>query len=158
MRTGRHLVIGVAGAGVLLVALYLILGGGRYTPVAIANPCDPRPWRDPGGVQALVEQVALSALDGAACDLGMSREELALAIGDDGELAALARSKGIDDARLEAILRSGLRRAVVDAQRAEVLTPLAALVIGQAIDQMDVARLLEIYRSGDLDWVRMLLG
>ena len=54
-----------------------------------AAPTSPRPcairapsaaWRDPGGLQAVAEQIALSALDGAACHFGVSRETLTLAL------------------------------------------------------------------------------
>ena len=49
-----------------------------------------REWRKPGDLQAVLEQVALSALDGAACELGTSREELVLALRDEKSLDAFA--------------------------------------------------------------------
>ncbi|HRC07422.1 MAG TPA: hypothetical protein PLV41_04335 [Miltoncostaeales bacterium] len=150
---GRRLVIGVACAGIALVGLYVALGGGRFEPVRAADPCVSRQWRTPAGVQAVVEQLILSGLDGAACELNMSRESLALTLADEGEFRALSERKGIDDARLTEIFRVALRRAVIEGQRAGALTPLTVLVAGQAIDRLDLNRVLELYRSGQLDWV-----
>ena len=153
MGAGRRLVVVVAAVGCALVAFYAVLGGGRFTPARAADPCAPRQWRSPDGVQAVLEQVILSGLDGAACELDMSRESLALTLADDGELSALAARKGIDDARLEEIFRIGLRRAVVDGQRAGAITPLTAVVAAQAINELDIATVLRVYRSGNLDWL-----
>lgn len=153
MDAGRRLVVVVTGVAVVLVGVYLALGGGRFESVRSADPCAARTWRSPDGVQAVVEQLILSGLDGAACELQMSRESLALTLADEGQFRSLAARKGIDDARLTEIFRAGLRRAVIDGQRAGALTPLTALVAGQAIDKLDLNRVLELYRSGQLDWV-----
>lgn len=150
---GRRLVLVVTAIAVVLVGVYLALGGGRFTSVRAADPCVAREWRPTEGVQAVVEQLILSGLDGAACELNMSRESLALTLADDGQLQALAARNGIDDARLTEIFRVGLRRAVIDGQRAGALTPLTAVVAGQAIDRLNLKRVLELYRSGQLDWI-----
>lgn len=152
------MVASVAAAGLVLVGGYAALGGGRYSPVRPADPCAQRQWRDPEGARAVIEQVALSALDGAACDLGVSRERLALALADDDELAAFARERAVDDARLQQVLRSGLQRAITDGLRAGAISPVAALIIGEGIDRIPYDRLISAYRSGDLDWIGALLG
>lgn len=154
---GRKMGIAVAVAGVLLIGLYVALGGGRYTPLATQNPCEPRAWRDPSGAQGIVEQIALSSLDGAACELGVSREELALALADDGELASFGREHDVDQQRLETVMRSGLQRAVRDGQRAGALTPLTAVLASQGIDRIPLDRLIEAYRTGQLDFLGALL-
>ena len=58
-RPGPLLVAAVAALGILLVGVYVALGGGRYDPLAVADPCQPREWRDPEGTQAVAEQIAL---------------------------------------------------------------------------------------------------
>jgi hypothetical protein len=68
----------VAAAG--LAVLYLALGGSDYAPSSVQDPCQPRPWREPDGVDEAVEQFTLSGLDGAACELHVSRETLAVAL------------------------------------------------------------------------------
>jgi hypothetical protein len=68
-----------AAAVLILVGAYLALGGASYAPAKVADPCAPRDWRNPQGLQAVAEQIVLSALDGAACELHVSREEIVLA-------------------------------------------------------------------------------
>ncbi|MEX2613552.1 MAG: hypothetical protein WD380_08230, partial [Gaiellaceae bacterium] len=78
------------GAVAAVLVPYLALGGASYEPTPVADPCVVRDWRDPRGVQTVLEQVALSALDGAACELGVSREDLVLAVRDEASLDAFA--------------------------------------------------------------------
>ena len=67
-------------AAVALVVAYLALGGASYAPAKVADPCATRDWREPQGVEEVAEQIALSGLDGAACELDVSREEMVLAL------------------------------------------------------------------------------
>jgi hypothetical protein len=79
-----------------------------------ANPCrasaDPYPG---GGLDAGFQRIALSAVNGAACDMNVSRERLVLAL--DGK----SRFGGprLDKDDMERALRAGLVRATEDAQR-----------------------------------------
>lgn len=148
--------VGVASAG--LVGGYAALGGGRYTPAAVADPCVTREWRDPSGAGGIAEQIALSALDGAACELGVSRERLAALIARDTDLGTLAREFGLDDARMEEVLRTGLRRAVRDAEDADAINGVEAFLLRQAVERLPLGRLLEAYRDGDLDALGGLIG
>jgi hypothetical protein len=59
------LLIAIAAVAAVVVP-YAALGGGSYEPTPVADPCVKREWRKPGDLQAVLEQVALSALDGAA--------------------------------------------------------------------------------------------
>jgi hypothetical protein len=124
--SGRWLVVGAAAASVTLVAAYLAAGGASYEPTAVADPCQPREWRSPEGVEETAEQFTLSALDGAACELQVSRETLAVALATDESRREFAEEYGIDDAELEAAVQAGLARAVDDAERAGAISPLVA--------------------------------
>jgi hypothetical protein len=152
-RRGIALVGLVALAGVALVVAYVALGGGRYTPFAVADPCAPREWRDPEGTRELAEQVALSALDGAACDLGVPRERVALAVTSEEALMEFMAERGVDEGRVEEALRRGLHRAIDDGERAGALNRVEVFVLEQAVDRLPVDRLVEAYRDGDLDGV-----
>jgi hypothetical protein len=126
-RIGRvTLIAGAVIASAALVALYLALGGSSYEPHAIAEPCEEREWRSPGGVDEAAEQFTLSSLDGAACELAVSREELVLAIATEESRRRCAREHGIEDAELEEAVRAGLLRAIDDAERADALGPVPA--------------------------------
>ena len=120
------LIAGAAAASVVLVAAYLAAGGASYAPSAVRDPCEPREWRAPDGVEAAAQQFTLSALDGAACELRVTREELALALATPESRAAFAAEHGISEAELEAAIRAGLVRAIDDAERAGALPGIAA--------------------------------
>ena len=120
------LVVLAAIAATGLVVIYLALGGSEYQPTPVADPCEDRAWRDPGGIEESAEQFALSALDGAACELQVTRETLAAGLSSDEARDAFAEEYGIDDARLEEAVRAGLVRAVDDAADAGALSPIVA--------------------------------
>jgi hypothetical protein len=66
VRRGQVLVGVAVSISLVLVGVYLAAGGSSYTPAQPQDPCEPRPWRDPEGLQEIAEQFSLSALDGAA--------------------------------------------------------------------------------------------
>jgi MFS family permease len=74
-------------------------------PVEIADPCEDRERDSVGGVEGAAEDVALDALDRAACEFGSSREELVLALSDDESRRAYEREHGVDPRSLEDLLR-----------------------------------------------------
>ena len=138
----RAILLAVATATALVVA-YLALGGASYAPAKVADPCAPRDWRDPGDFSAVAEQIVLSALDGAACELGVSREDVVLAFASRDSLARFAREQGIGTGELEGLARSGLLRAVDDAVEAETLDETAADLLRDVVRRIPVEQLLE---------------
>jgi hypothetical protein len=120
-RGGRGLIAAALLASIVLAIVFLALGGGSYAPADVKDPCDERPWRAPDGLQEQAEQFTLSALDGAACELHVSRETLVLALG-----SADGRRRFAEDPRLGAAVRAGLLRAIDDAESAGALNPLIA--------------------------------
>jgi hypothetical protein len=88
----------VAGAAALVLAggAYLARPSLEPEPVAIADPCQARDLPSTGGIDGAIQDVALTALDRAACRYGSSREELALALVDDGARKAYERDHGVD--------------------------------------------------------------
>lgn len=104
-------------ASIGLIAVYLAFGGATYDPAGVADPCQQRASAaDPS--RPLFEAIALSALDGAACELGVSREELTLALADESATADFAERHQISEDDLEDAVRAGLVRAVDDAAAA----------------------------------------
>jgi hypothetical protein len=96
----RALLAAAVAAGALALA-YLALGGGDFAPSAVADPCAPRERAatDP------TERAALAVLDGAACELGATREDVLLALLD------RRAPEGVSDARLGEALQAGIARA-----------------------------------------------
>lgn len=74
-------------------------------PVEIADPCEERERDSVGGVEGAAEDVALDALDRAACEFGSSREELVLALFDERSRRAYEREHGVNPRSLEELLR-----------------------------------------------------
>lgn len=123
---GRILIVFSAAASAMVVVVYLALGGSGYEPTPVADPCEPRAWRAPQGVEESAQQFALSALDGAACELQVSRETLAVALASPESRAEFAAERGIDEAALETAVRAGVVRGIDDAESAGALSPLVA--------------------------------
>lgn len=141
--------LGAAVASAGLVGLNVALGGGSYKPLEVRDPCDPRPWRDARGVDALTEQISLSALDGAACSLRVTREELALAVASADTRARFLREHRVSDAELAKALRQGARRAVNDAERANALSSSEASIARGVIGVLPIDTLIEIAGGGE---------
>lgn len=157
---GKLLVGSAILASVALVAVYLAAGGSSYTPAKTQDPCKPRPWRNPQGIQAIAQQFSLSALDGAACKLGVSRETLARALVTQQSRERFTRRYGIDDAKLAEAIRAGLVRAVDDAENAGALSPLIAVPLREAVQQLPLDRAIELVQNARslLDNVQSFLG
>ena len=127
-----------------LVLAYLALGGASYAPAHGADPCASRDWRNPDGVQEVAQQIVLSALDGAACELHVSREDVVLAFASRDSLRRFAREHGISNARLEELVRSGLVRAVDEAEQADALHPTIASVLRGLAERIPLDELLDL--------------
>ena len=80
----------------------------------MADPCDSRIWSEPSGLEDTAQQLALSTLDGAACDLGVSREELTRALANDQTLEEFLAENNISreqfDEAMQLRARTGGRR------------------------------------------------
>jgi hypothetical protein len=126
---------------------YLALGGGSYEPSSVRNPCAPRSWRDPGGVEAVAQQIALSALDGAACHFGVSRETLTIALATSSSRARFARAQHVDSHELENAVRRGLERSVDDAERAGAISGFRATALRFAAEHVPVEQLANLVES-----------
>ena len=130
-----------------VVVPYLALGGATFEPTPVADPCAAREWREPGGVQEVLEQIALSALDGAACELGVSREDLVLAVRSEEALDAFAEEHGLTRTDAEQAVQDGLERAIDDAEEAGALPSVLASLARRAVDAVPPWLLLETLES-----------
>ena len=140
----RVLVVGAILAALVLVGAYLAAGGSSYAPEKTQNPCKPRPWRNPQGLEEIAQQFSLSALDGAACQLGVSREALARALATPEGRERFAKKYGIGDAKLAKAIRAGLVRAVDDAEKAGALSPLLAGPLRSTVETIPLDQAIEL--------------
>ncbi len=132
---------------VALVLVYAALGGGHYTPTAAADPCAPRAWGAPHGLQEALEQIALSTADGAACTLGVSREELVLALGSESDIDRLAQKYDISRHDAEKAIREGLIRAVDDAEQADAISDSTAGALRAIASRLPLGIVLAVLRG-----------
>ncbi len=142
----------LVGAAILvslaLAAAYLAAGGSSYTPEKTQDPCEHRAWSDPQNLGEIANQFTISALDGAACQLGVSRETLAQALATPESRERFSKRYGIDDAKLARAIRAGLLRAVADAEGAGALSPLIGGPIRGTIEEIPLDQAIELLNGG----------
>jgi hypothetical protein len=146
-RRGQALVGIAVVASLVLVGVYLAAGGASYAPAKTADPCKHRAWGNPEGLEQIAQQFTLSALNGAACQLGVSREELAQALASDEAREKFADRYEISDEEIAKAVRAGLLRAVNDAEKAGTLSPLVAGPIRETIRSVPVDQVFELLQS-----------
>lgn len=157
---GTALVVGAIVASLVLVGAYLAAGGSSYEPQKIQDPCKPREWSDPQNLGQIANQFTISALDGAACKLGVSRETLAQALATPEARERFTKRYGIDDEKLAKAIRAGLLRAVDDAEEAGALSSLIAAPLRQVLERIPLDQAIEIINDaqGFLGNVEGFLG
>ena len=157
---GKLMFLGSIAVSLVLVGSYLAAGGSDYAPAKTQDPCEPREWRDPQGLQEIAQQFSLSALDGAACELGVTRETLARALASDEARRQFAEKYDIGDAELATAIRAGLLRAVGDAEEAGALSPLLGVPLRSALRSIPLDEAIELINDAEglLDNVQSFLG
>ena len=156
-----QLLVGVAiVSSLVLVGAYLAAGGSSYAPEHVRDPCQQRPWSNPRSLGEIANQFSISALDGAACQLGVSRETLARALATPEARKRFTERYGIDDAKLARAIRAGLLRAVSDAEDAGALSPLIGGPLRSTIERIPLDQAIELVNdaSSVLGNVNGLLG
>jgi hypothetical protein len=126
----------VLGAAILVV---LELAKGAAGPVSprIARPCEPHPPFPGGGVSGTVQRVVLEGLDGAACRLRTTREELVLSLSPSSTSRRWSRST------VERAIRAGLNHAI-DAERRQGNVPAFLVpVLHRIVDETPFDKLIQ---------------
>ena len=142
----RTSAVAVIATGALVVGALAVVGGelrggawdhGRFTE---ADPCSASPDPYPvGGLDGFAQNAAIGALNGAACDLGVSREVLVLSID---------KNSGFNDVRwdkptVERAVRVGLKRSIDDLDHRGSIPGPVAFVLKLAADHAPVSWLLD---------------
>ena len=138
------LALAVAAA---LVGSYVALGGTSYEPSPVADPCAPRPARATSTTTERIELVLLAAADRTACSLGVTREELVLALRSVDELEQLAEQEGRSRDELEQALREGLTTAVDEAAEQKLIPDATAGALRFAAQHLPLSVLLSVLRG-----------
>jgi hypothetical protein len=104
---GRVILALTGSVAVAVIVVELALGALSFGQPHLADPCTARPASQGSGVGALVERFARATLDGAACQLHTTREELVLSFVP----AAGTRRIRWDRQTIDRALRAGVERA-----------------------------------------------
>ncbi len=116
-----------------VLAVQIANGGGTFEPLRPADPCAERVVVSKSdGIEGVTERLVLLGVDGAACQLGVSREALTLKLGQPGTRTH----------REIAALRDGLRSAV-GRMKEDGSLPLASELVDEALDSADLNGLLK---------------
>ncbi len=137
-------------AALILVGVYIAAGGTDYKPSAATDPCDAREWTDPGNLEESAQEFALSAVDGVACKLGVSREEVIRALPDDASRQAFMEDNDLSDEEVDEALRAGLNRAIDDAENAGVINGLAVTGLRAAVRVLPVDQLINLIENASV--------
>ena len=113
----------------------------------LGNPCDARKWPSVDGTDQILQQAALSAIDGAACKLGVSSEALGLALTSQDKLDQFAKDNGISQSEVEQAARAGLLRAVDDGEASGEINGVTAFALRIAAQAVPIDRLIQLVRD-----------
>ena len=135
--------VGVGALGLVGLALLgaEVRAGARTVGEYVAeDPCtaDPDPFPG-GGLDGTVQRIALSALNGAACELGTTRERLVLSIDPDSGYDDVTW----DEETAEDAVRVGAKRAIDDFDERDVIPGLVAVALRFAVDRAPIGWLIE---------------
>lgn len=114
------------GAACVLIAVELSLGAVGFGKPELADPCTSKPAFEGGGIDGEIQRFALSGLNGAACRLHTTREELVLSFVP----AAGTKRVRWDRQTIENALRAGFDQAFHDTEERGI----AGFVIGHILE------------------------
>jgi hypothetical protein len=131
------ILVALLASGAVLVGVELAKGALDPPAPKIADPCKPREGRT-GGIDATIQRVVLDGLDGAACRLHTSREELVLSLG-----SGTGVTRHWNEHTLEVALRAGLIRSVDEAERRGDIPSFLAPAIRELIRRTPLKQLIQ---------------
>jgi hypothetical protein len=128
----------LVGAGTL-IAVELSQGAVDTGESEILAPCQEHPSHPGDGIDATIQRVVLDGLEGAACRLGTTREELVLSL----EPQSGVRPIRWDDETIERAVRAGLLEAIDDAQQRDSVNNLIATVMRGIVERAPLQWLID---------------
>jgi hypothetical protein len=128
--------LGIAAA--VLIAVELANGALDHGESTIAEPCAAREPFPGEGFEATVQRIVLDGLDGAACELNTTREELVLSVDPE-----LGRDVEWDRETLERAVRSGLLETIDDAEQRGGIGGLEARLLSEVVERAPLDWLIQ---------------
>jgi hypothetical protein len=137
-RLAAGILVAVFAGAVALVGIEFANGAADAGALAVRDPCEPRTAFPGQGLDATLQRLVLDGLDGAACELGATREELVLSLSP--------RSNADipwDDETIERALRAGFLGAIDDAEQRGSLNGIVAAILRPLVERAPVQWLID---------------
>jgi MFS family permease len=132
--------LGLLGAAAVIVVTASVVAGRDTGEFVAEDPCTAQPDEFPGdGYDASVQRIALSAINGAACELGTTRERLVLSLDPNSPFDDVSWDRDT----LETALSVGAHRAIDDANDRDAIPGWVAATLGFIVDRAPVGWLVE---------------
>jgi len=123
-------------AAVALLAVELGMGAWGFGEVHRQDPCTARTPSLGGGVDAALQRIVLDGLNGAACRLHTTREQLVEALGPSG-------SSRWTPEQIQQAVRAGLVRSIDESEQRGDLPGIVASVLREAAKHAPVKFLVQ---------------
>jgi len=136
MRAASWILAGLLASGAVLVGVELGKGALSEPSPRIANPCVSRGGAT-GGFDATLQRVVLDGLDGAACRLHTTREELVLSLGGGSVF-----HRHWDRHTVDVALRAGMLRSIDESERRGDIPGLVAAGLRQLVENAPIDKLV----------------
>ena len=123
-----------------LIGTEVAAGAADFGRAELVDPCTaPASPFDGDGIDGAIQRIALGGLNGAACELGVGREELVLSLDPDSGAGVIDwDSETVQDA-----VRAGTIRAIEDAENRDTLPGWAASALTWVVERAPVSWFLE---------------
>ena len=136
-------VLALAALGAVSIGLIgteVAAGAADFGRAELVDPCTaPASPFDGDGIDGAIQRIALGGLNGAACELGVGREELVLSLDPDSGAGVIDwDSETVQDA-----VRAGTIRAIEDAENRDTLPGWAASALTWVVERAPVSWFLE---------------
>jgi hypothetical protein len=128
-RTGRLIVAGLGVAALALIIIELAVGAASFGQPRLADPCAATAGPPGVGIQGAIQRFTRETLDGAACQLHTTREELVLSFVPGAGTNNIRWSKQ----RIDQALQVGLNRATHDFAGGGLVGDALAFALRQAV-------------------------
>ena len=130
----------LGAAAVALIAVEFANGASSYGESTSKDACTASSDFPGKGLDPTIQRIFLSGLYGAACDLGTTREELVLSLAPSVEGGADIQW---DQPTIARAVRSGLLRAIDDAEKQGSLGALPATILREVVKRAPVDLLVK---------------
>jgi hypothetical protein len=130
------IVAGLLAAAVVFLAVELGMGAWSFGEVPREDACTATAPSLGGGLDAALQRIVLDGLNGAACTLHTTREQLVAALGSPG-------SSRWSDEQIQEAVRAGLVRAVDESAQRGDIPEIVAPLLREAARRAPVKFLVE---------------